>query len=730
MSSRGATCNQCGSETTKSSNNANLQSPLCLPDLDTPASSSSLTYPLSDLTPLAAAFDNLALVSLNRPSHSTTTTPIAKMRPPRDIAPGGLPPKREEKARGHGRTEPVDNYQNSFSSSKMLQQVLAIQPPEPFVSPPQMPAKFEQNFIAGLQEYGMDIQMQVSNPLGAFSRAAGMQSMGSMGGGGSYGSVLHDIAEENEHRVAAIAGKADSTGAVEGLRIFPPAYHSGHQAVAGPSPAFVPPATDWPSTSFYNDAYSDGNAAMGSFENLAFDPYRISNSNAAFAGGQSSRLGRSTVANVPLFSPQQNYSNFDAGFLPSQSYSNLNNPSNLPQLVLFPSASIGMNPTWEFAHTNSGFTPTSSSKEVSVHDQFSRQNQKARTASRASGQALLPHMMPTSKKRGATSQDQLEPNLPKTRASNSTTGLPTLADDLERTWTVKFPGNTYALLTVILQWSLTLQRLHRQLPDPYLFSINTAFPYPVNPPIHQKLVSVAFYDALGTPHKEIRYIGPGDGVDISYNEIDVFTYPEDAYVDPEQAKHDERFETMKRKLGIKGNQSTKDPQNTAMRQRATKGEGRWAYIMLQGHRNPVDMNETPPHAVIAWHITATTEASECLYTVYPDHYKPSSLAVPSSIKDPRRFSSLQNVNTRANGSRRLYQDLRSASSSEVLPKGLAVHIAAPPGALTLKREVLKMQKAGKIPLIEGFKVDVQKFKGWMDAVGKGRGKVVMWRKAD
>jgi hypothetical protein len=41
--------------------------------------------------------------------------------------------------------------------------------------------------------------------------------------------------------------------------------------------------------------------------------------------------------------------------------------------------------------------------------------------------------------------------------------------------------------------------------------------------------------------------------------------------------------------------------------------------------------------------------------------------------------------------------------------------------------VLKLEKAGNIPLIEGYKVDVAAFGGWMDACGKGRGKVIMRR---
>jgi hypothetical protein len=51
-------------------------------------------------------------------------------------------------------------------------------------------------------------------------------------------------------------------------------------------------------------------------------------------------------------------------------------------------------------------------------------------------------------------------------------------------------------------------------------------------------------------------------------------------------------------------------------------------------------------------------------------------------------------------------------------------------ATTLHRSVLKLEKAGRIPLIEGFRVDVAAFREWLEACGRGRGKVIMWRERD
>jgi hypothetical protein len=37
-----------------------------------------------------------------------------------------------------------------------------------------------------------------------------------------------------------------------------------------------------------------------------------------------------------------------------------------------------------------------------------------------------------------------------------------------------------------------------------------------------------------------------------------------------------------------------------------------------------------------------------------------------------------------------------------------------------------MEKAGRIPLLEGHMVDVKSWEGFLEAVGKGKGKVIMW----
>jgi hypothetical protein len=424
---------------------------------------------------------------------------------------------------------------------------------------------------------------------------------------------------------------------------------------------------------------------------------------------------------------------------PRESGSNVLRSVTAPT-VLFPSPRVEQGQAWDSTQSGSGsiaaydfspcdfalIGPTKSNTTLPIT--FLNKPQPAGAVPHINVQAPSPKKIPISKKRGVPSQGQLGLLPARPRASDDTMGLPVLDADKELAWKSKFPGNTYALLTILLRWSLTSQRLYQQLANSYLFSINTAFPYPVSVPIHKKLISVAFYDTNVTPHKEIRFIGPGDVAEMSYNEVDVFKYPQAIEVDPLTAKEECRINTMKRVLGMKA--PTKDVRHMPMHQRAATGEGRWAYVLLEGHHTSLDPEEIAPHVVVAWHISAVTDTSECLYTVFPDGYKRPSPSAPVPKPDLKRFASLQNLTAALGQPSRLHHALHSASSSSELPNVEVESLQAQEGAMTLKREVVKMGKPGKIPLIEGFRVDVGKWRGWLDAVGKGTGKVVMWRESE
>ncbi|XPS92096.1 hypothetical protein M3J09_001502 [Ascochyta lentis] len=167
---------------------------------------------------------------------------------------------------------------------------------------------------------------------------------------------------------------------------------------------------------------------------------------------------------------------------------------------------------------------------------------------------------------------------------------------------------------------------------------------------------------------------------------------------------------------------------TSPTQRAKTGSGRWCYILLKSHQPP--NKATPPHVILAWHASATTATTNCLHTIYPAAAPPIPPPPPQSKL--KRFSSLQNLGTALRTPARFnfHSTLRSASSSSELAAVDASAEVQSRGGVTLLRTVLKLERAGGVPLIEGFRVDVKAFRRWLDACGKGKGKVIMWRERD
>jgi hypothetical protein len=674
----------------------------------------------------------------------------------------------------------------------MLQQVMGLQVPEPFVRPPEMPQDFAQRFMAGRVEYGLDriipgrgsqqAAEEITEP--TRTRPAGL-NLGK--------TVLGLIKEEQESPVKVVHAEVMATDVDARLRISLPVWRSDLQTVTGEDKAIADtgntilqtsaPLADRPASLHYSAGTSDidyGHGGCGSTtifaDSLSSRP-RSSMAASSFMPPLPTATAYRTAQTDLLaqtFMEYTDYSGSDSGFVLPQRSTSLyglgRDPHNIPSVdgcqlaqtydqqsesresggnvlrsvtaptVLFPSPRVEQDQAWNFIQSGSGsiaaydfspcdFAPIGSAKSsTTLPMTFPNKPQPAGAVPHIHVQAPSPKKMLISKKRGAPSQDQLGLLPARLRALDDTMGLPVLDANKELTWKSRFPGNTYALLTILLRWSLTSQRLYQQLANSYLFSINTAFPYPVSVPLHNKLVSVAFYDTSVTPHKEIRFIGPGDVAEMSYNEVDVFEYPQAIEVDPLTAKEECRLNTMKRVLGIKA--PNKDVRHMPMHQRAGTGEGRWAYILLQGHHTSLDPNEIAPHVVVAWHISAVTDTSECLHTVFPDGYERPSPSVPAPKPGLKRYASLQNLTAALSQPSRLHHALRSASSSSELPNVEVESLQAQEGAITLKREVVKMEKPGRIPLIEGYRVDVGKCKGWLGAVGKGAGKVVIWREKE
>ncbi|OAG20883.1 hypothetical protein CC77DRAFT_922390, partial [Alternaria alternata] len=272
------------------------------------------------------------------------------------------------------------------------------------------------------------------------------------------------------------------------------------------------------------------------------------------------------------------------------------------------------------------------------------------------------------------------------------TGLPTLPASSSALWEVDFPGYTPALLTILLTWSHAMQSFYRRLPDPKTFPIHAAFPRRITPPAYNRLISVGFYYTSFIPHKDIRFLGPGDMAEIGYAEVDVFRSKE---------------EVRKRTLGVYRDQI----------HLADSGEGRWAYVLIKEHAIPEE--ETPPHVMLAWHLSAVTDTSTCLHTVFPDNHEPILSKPPATPAPPeqpiRRLASLQNLISPSRGQKHLHREIRSVSSSAGSTEVEESSILPQEGAQTLKRTVVKLEKAGSIPLIKGYRVDLKEFRGWLDA---------------
>src|SRR5690242_12576239 len=282
---------------------------------------------------------------------------------------------------------------------------------------------------------------------------------------------------------------------------------------------------------------------------------------------------------------------------------------------------------------------------------------------------------------------------------------------------------------------------YNQLPNPKLFSIHLAFPYAVSPPKRQQLLSVSFYDTSVKPNREVRFLGPGDAAEISYNEVDVFNNTGITQTKSHSSSRGPSpVDAIKQSLGLLPTTTPNHTRYPRMSHLASTGEGKWCYILIKAHGPQAEDKavRTPPHVLLAWHCTAVTAASDCLHTVFPDNTpSPISSTAPAQqcTGNLKRFSSLQILNSVPCGSSRsgFQQSLRAASSSSDLPAGGAggeLDITQEETAVTLHRCVVKMGRAGGVPLVEGWRVDIRAFAGWMEACGRGKGKVIMWRERE
>jgi hypothetical protein len=94
-------------------------------------------------------------------------------------------------------TTRVIGMARAIDAAKKLHRVLSISEPEPFVTPPAMSKDLEQEFAAGLEEYGLDTRMPVMG-LDVLSHVAGMQER------------LPEIVEESKRQIEVETTRAQS----------------------------------------------------------------------------------------------------------------------------------------------------------------------------------------------------------------------------------------------------------------------------------------------------------------------------------------------------------------------------------------------------------------------------------------------------------------------------------------------------------------------------------------
>lgn len=658
------------------------------------------------------------------------------------------------------KTSTLQSVVRTFNASRTLHQVLGFRDPEPFVLPPAMPSDLRERFEAGLQEYEVSPHKTAENFAGSSAPHRGK-------------TILAAILEEKESPVHPTPTCPTVPGAGGQLNISVPRWTSSKQAIVG--------AQQYTCLDSDSDALCDAADECTYYEHDVdyYSSWRYGSSTAMAASNTSpswNSATRDALSSIPAPSfPLRTssllplpynvvYGSNDHtpltngcmnGTLPPDLSSASITPTGIQQPdkqvsgnehnspststktelvpVLFPSPGVEQQ-SRNVVHARNGYTHSNFSGVIEHHYTFDdtalncNKDTGSSPAPRITIEAPSPVKSSTSRKRAPSSSGQSDcgPTLSQRARCDGVTGLPVVPLDQEKLWKSDFPGNTHTLLTILLTWSHTMWGFRRQLPDPKLFSIHPAFPYSVTLPVKRQLVSVSFYDTSVEPSKELRFLGPGDVAEMSYHEVDVFDSREGNTDSEVASRSGSSRGTIKQTFKLIDNETPKHFRYMTMSDRAEAGEGRWCYILIKGHEP--HYGGITPHLILAWHTGAVTASSDCLHTIYPADTIPKPTAPPQNRK-LKRFSSLQNLGAalRSPAKFNFHQSLRSASSSSELPQADEGAEIEQQGSKTLHRTALKMEKGGTIPLIEGFRVDVAAFRGWMDACGKGSGKVIMWR---
>ncbi|KAH6633095.1 hypothetical protein C7974DRAFT_471326 [Boeremia exigua] len=623
-----------------------------------------------------------------------------------------LHPKSQAEFPRRSKTDTISGIVRAFGASEKLQQRLGLREPELYAAPPAMSSAQKVWYETGLYEYEMEHDEAAIDPWETVEDLTASQSK----------SNLADIPEEKESPEYAASIHFTGSGSSTQSELSVERTSTDQAADAAPRYTFL-------------NSDSDGESCDDTADELAdYDPnedYSLwqDESSSTLAVSDSSRPSSAEnskeTAVAPSFPPRVSSLSTHHNPNPTLYHSRTKQvPSHDPTKLSVTKTTQHINTT---TFTSAARRSTSLRRAESLPvlspssdvQQDPRQHQHEHAPRHANVRSTQdPVPFDGSNKQRTPSHPPritIQPPSPAKPPSPphppSTTGLPLCSAATSRT---PFPGNTPHLLSTLLTWSLCTWTQHARSPGT------------VPRPVRHDLLSVGFYDTSTTPHTECRFLGPGDA-EASYHEVDVW-----------------------------------EP--------GGGGRGvRWAYVVMRARGGAGEAGdgdeggETRPHAMVAWHADAVTGVSRCLHTLFasasttPVSHIPASppslqpqpphtetqMSTPQTqtqtqkqeqkhTKPLKRFASLQNLTAA------LRPHAQRPNTPAPLPDPPRPSTAHPATALepdtrasaTLHRTVLLLGRSGRVPLVEGWRVDVCALRGWMGACGRGGGKVMLWRERE
>jgi hypothetical protein len=735
-----------------------LGTPLHLETLATPTSKSSLKY-LSPAAPSPFSLDTLsqlaANLGLSPPVHTKKPCDMTSLRP-------------GEETPQHNGNGFMTGIQRAFASSKKLQRVLGLEDSVmPFVPPPPMPDDILEAFKEGLKEFGQDAATVGVDGLQTIYEEPPIgreeYSLAHMG--------YETLGSDDGNPVQVYGIRSPSMGKLLGSLESLTAEESVGQD-------YMDVDAEWP-------PYENIQHADYGLQTYPTEPRQRSNNRVPWLRPHSRISRRPTVQDTYNISPTAtrkdiNYGADEQTMPPTVSITEPDPPythSYMGTLPVFPSPFWGPSaviaPSMILHRSEGGLfshlferpqNPIISSQDVpsifvTSATSPTKQLHVPRKRARASPDLSAEHMSPNI----PSTPSQSNPARKKRRSDTVPTGIRCLPPGASYAWEAPFPGNTPGLSYRLMTWHCTMRDIYTTttLNQPQL-SIHPLFPYPPTPPKHIPLVSASFWDTDCEPHRELWFIGPGDVEVLNYNEVDTF-----AELQEKKAEVGKRERGVWHELAARNKWEGKKNQGEyakAMKDRALTGEGRWGFFVIRGRASMAqrqrqgqdyasmrgeeeEEQDYPPYIILAFPISAITTTSECIHILYPDNPEPDPAfspsngfrpPPPSAYLQPHQGSKLPRMTSMpAIRQTNLSFQLRSASNGNLSNPTSPSNPSLPPSSFSefasqkgrpwpLRRTTFLFDKAGHVPLIEGYRTDLQAWRPFLEAFGRGEVKIVVF----